>query len=192
MTTPNDPILTIVSGLPRSGTSMMMRMLDEGGLPVIVDHIRTADDDNPKGYYEFEPVKKTKEDASWLEESDGKVVKMIYRLLYDLPSDRLYHVLFMRRKLEEVLASQRVMLDRTGAGDGISDEQMKTMFLGELDAFYKWAAQQSHIRLLDVNYNEVQADPRKEVARVVEFLGQELDVDAMAAVVDKSLYRNRK
>ncbi len=171
---------------------MMMRMLDEGGLPVIVDHIRTADDDNPKGYYEFEPVKKTKEDASWLEESDGKVVKMIYRLLYDLPSDRLYHVLFMRRKLEEVLASQRVMLDRTGAGDGISDEQMKTMFLGELDAFYKWAAQQSHIRLLDVNYNEVQADPRKEVARVVEFLGQELDVDAMAAVVDKSLYRNRK
>ena len=80
--------IVIVSGLPRSGTSMMMRMLDAGGLPALTDNIRTADEDNPRGYYEFEPVKKTKEDASWLERAPGKVVKMVYRLLYDLPADR--------------------------------------------------------------------------------------------------------
>ena len=104
--------LTVVSGLPRSGTSMMMRMLEQGGLPVLIDGVRTADDDNPNGYYEFEAVKQTREDASWLEGSEGKAVKMVYRLLYDLPPDRAYRVLFMTRNLDEVLASQRVMLTR--------------------------------------------------------------------------------
>src|SRR5262245_35974300 len=99
--------LTIVSGLPRSGTSMMMRMLETGGLPVLTDDVRTPDDDNPNGYYEFEAVKQTKQDDSWLQSSEGKAVKMVYRLLYDLPKDRSYKVLFMRRKMEEVLASQK-------------------------------------------------------------------------------------
>ena len=102
MSTATSQFLTIVSGLPRSGTSMMMRMLDQGGLPAIIDGVRTADDDNPAGYYEFEAVKQTKEDPSWLENSEGKVVKMVYRLLYDLPTDRTYRVVFMRRKMEEL------------------------------------------------------------------------------------------
>jgi hypothetical protein len=184
--------LTIVSGLPRSGTSMMMRMLETGGLPVLTDHVRTADDDNPNGYYEFEAVKQTKEDESWLVGSEGKAVKMVYRLLYDLPADRTYKVLFMRRKLEEVLASQRVMLERHGMADGVKEEQMAALFRAEIDAFSKWVSQQRHIELIDVDYNRMQQDTRAEVARVNRFLGGILDEEAMESVVDGSLYRNRK
>lgn len=194
MTTSADKdFLTIVSGLPRSGTSMMMRMLETGGLPVMIDQIRTADDDNPNGYYEFEAVKQTKEDPSWLDDSAGKVVKMVYRLLYDLPEDRTYYVLFMGRELDEVLASQRVMLERNGTGsDGISDEQMRMMFQMEIDKFFKWIADRPCFKLIRVDYNALMHDPAAELAKVDEFLGGGLDVEAMAATVDKSLYRNRK
>jgi len=187
-----DEFLTIVSGLPRSGTSMMMRMLEMGGLPVLTDHIRTPDDDNPNGYYEFEAVKQTKEDDSWLEGAEGKAVKMVYRLLYDLPLNRTYRVLFMRRKLDEVLASQMVMLQRHGLVDGVREEQMAALFRAEIDGFYKWVAEQTHIQLIDVDYNRMQQDPKSEAARVNEFLGGSLNEDAMAEVVDASLYRNRK
>jgi hypothetical protein len=171
---------------------MMMRMLDMGGLPVLTDHIRTADDDNPNGYYEFEAVKQTKEDIGWLVGSEGKAVKMVYRLLYDLPTDRTYKVLFMRRKLDEVLASQKVMLERHGVADGVSEQQMAELFRSEIDAFYKWVAGQSHFELIDVDYNRMQQDTRAEVSRVNQFLGGMLDEQAMARVVDGSLYRNRK
>lgn len=184
--------LTIVSGLPRSGTSMMMRMLETGGLPVMTDRIREADDDNPNGYYEFEAVKQTKEDASWLESSNGKVVKMVYRLLYDLPEDRDYYVLFMARNLDEVLASQRVMLERSGVGsDGISDDQMRKMFQGEIKKFFDWIGDRPRFHCHRVDYNALMQDPYKELSRVNEFLGGGLDLDAMASTVDKSLYRNR-
>jgi hypothetical protein len=190
--TATDTFLTIVSGLPRSGTSMMMRMLEMGGMPVLIDHIRTADHDNPNGYYEFEAVKRTKQDSSWLDESPGKAVKMVYRLLYDLPADRSYRVLFMRRKLEEVLASQRTMLNRKAApGDSVSDEQMETLFRRELDAFYNWVPNQPHIELIDVDYNRILSDPITELARVHEFLGGAVDLAGMASVVDAKLYRNR-
>jgi hypothetical protein len=184
--------LTIVSGLPRSGTSMMMRMLESGGLPVLTDDVRTPDDDNPNGYYEFEAVKQTKEDPSWLEGSEGKAVKMVYRLLYDLPASRSYRVLFMRRHIDEVLASQRVMLQRHGLAEGVSEEQMAALFRAEIDAFYQWVKRQRHIEMLDVDYNRVVQNPKAEIDRVNSFLGNILDVDAMASVVDSSLYRNRK
>ncbi len=171
---------------------MMMRMLEQGGLAVLADHIRTADDDNPNGYYEFEAVKQTREDAAWLEGSEGKAVKMVYRLLYDLPADRSYRVLFMRRNLDEVLASQKVMLQRHGVADGVGEEQMAALFRSEIKSFYDWVAKQRHIALIDVDYNRVVESPQTEIARVNEFLGGVLDEHAMGAVVDESLYRNRK
>ena len=187
-----DTFLTIVSGLPRSGTSMMMRMLEMGGMPVLIDHIRTADHDNPNGYYEFEAVKRTKQDSSWLKGSAGKAVKMVYRLLYDLPADRSYRVLFMRRKLEEVLASQRTMLERKAdPGDAANDRQMETLFRRELQSFYDWVPRQRHIELIDVDYNRILTDPLIELNRVQEFLGGAVDLAAMASVVDSKLYRNR-
>jgi hypothetical protein len=183
--------LTIVSGLPRSGTSMMMRMLEQGGLPVLTDDVRAPDDDNPNGYYEFEAVKQTKEDPSWLDGSEGKAVKMVYRLLYDLPADRSYRVLFMRRNLEEILASQKVMLQRHGLADGVKEAQMAALFRAEIDAFYKWVARQPHIELTDVDYNRMVQQPRLEIGRINQFLSGALDEGAMAGVVDESLYRNR-
>ena len=187
------PFVTIVSGLPRSGTSMMMRMLEAGGLPAITDAVRAADVDNPRGYYEFEPAKKTKEDPSWLERADGKAVKMVYQLLYDLPSDRSYRVLFMRRAIDEVLDSQRTMLARLGRDDGgIPDEKMAALFRSQLAKFDAWALGQSHLARLDVDYNRMVADPRPLAESVAEFLGGGLDSEAMVAVVEPGLYRNRR
>lgn len=193
MSVATERFLTVVSGLPRSGTSMMMRMLEQGGLPVMIDGQRTADDDNPNGYYEFEAVKQTRENPTWLEGSDGKVVKMVYRLLYDLPNDRTYKVLFMTRELDEVLASQRVMLQRNGVpADAVSDEQMAAMFRSDLKKFREWQASAAHIDMIDVSYNAIQSEPMPTIRRINEFLGGGLDIDAMASVVDGSLYRNRK
>lgn len=185
--------ITIVSGLPRSGTSMMMRMLDLGGMPVVVDNLRTADVDNPRGYYEFEPAKKTKQDSSWLETAGGKAVKMIYQLLYDLPPGYEYRVLFMRRKMEEVLASQKKMLQRLGTDKGpqVSDDDMARLFQSQLKKFDLWLAGQPNFRRLDVLYHEMVADPAPVVDQINAFLGGTLDARAMREVVEPTLYRNR-
>ena len=184
--------LTIVSGLPRSGTSMMMKMAEAGGIPVIIDNIRTADEDNPKGYYEFEPVKKTKEDASWVSGAEGKCVKMVYRLLYDMPAGHKYRVLFMRRHLDEVLKSQEVMLERSGKqGGGLSDEQFKSLFQKEIDKCLQWVADQPNIECIQVDYNQMLAEPQPLVEQINEFLGGGLNVEAMVGVVDPKLYRQR-
>jgi hypothetical protein len=184
--------ITIVAGLPRSGTSMMMRMLEAGGIPALIDHERTPDEDNPNGYYEFEAVKQTKADQSWLQDAPGKVVKMVYRLLYDLPAEPSYRVIFMRRKLEEVLASQRKMLERNGRATAAGqDDQVAKLFLSELAKFDAWIAQQPNFQVLNVDYNQVLADPCRQVARINEFCGGQLNEEAMATVVDPQLYRNR-
>lgn len=186
-------MVTIVSGLPRSGTSMMMQMLDKGGIPALTDQIRVADEDNPKGYYEFEAVKKTKQDASWLKQARGKVVKMVYRLLGDLPPDYTYKVVYMRRKLEEVIASQNVMLDRSGKqGGGLSDDKLLAVFRAEIDKSNKWLAEQPNFEVLYINYNEMLSNPAPQVAKINEFLGGGLDTQAMLAVVDPTLYRQRR
>jgi hypothetical protein len=189
--TQSNGYLTIVSGLPRSGTSMMMRMLEAGGMPVLIDNIRVADDDNPRGYYEFEPVKQTKRDPSWVNSAGGMAVKMVYRLLYDLPADKSYRVIFMRRNLDEVLASQRKMLSRDGRGDEIQDAEMAALFRSELARFETWVKQQPNFSLIEVDYNELLKNAEPIVRQTVEFLDGSVDAAAMSAVVDPTLYRNR-
>ena len=186
------PFITIVSGLPRSGTSMMMQAIEAGGLPALADHVRTKDEDNPKGYYEFEPVKKTKEDPSWVPGARGKVVKMVYSLLYDLPETYEYRVIFMRRNMDEVLASQKKMLERSGKkGASVSDEKLAELFTAQLAKFDRWVEARSNIALLSINYKDMIASPKAECEKIGEFLGGVLDTDAAAAAVDPSLYRNR-
>jgi len=186
------PFITIVSGLPRSGTSMMMQVIEAGGVPALTDNLRTRDEDNPQGYYEFEPVKKTKEDPSWVPGARGKVVKMVYRLLYDLPDDQEYRVIFMRRNIDEVLASQKIMLQRSGKqGAAISDERLKELFVGELEKFEHWIATRKNFSILSVDYSDMVASPATQCKRINEFLGGILDCDRAAAAVDPSLYRNR-
>lgn len=185
--------ITIVSGLPRSGTSMVMKMLEAGGIPPLTDHIRTADSDNPKGYYEYERVKKLRDgDTDWLPESQGKAVKIIAALLTHLPPDYEYRVLFMRRKMEEVLASQTQMLENRGEESKVDDETMKDLFKKHIQQVRAWMNSQPNLLYLDLDYNAMLANPAPYVRQINQFLGGSLDEEKMLAVIDPSLYRQRQ
>ena len=171
----------------------MMQMLSAGGLPALTDQVRAADEDNPRGYLEFERVKQIRQDKAWLNEAAGKAVKMVHLLLYDLPQDRPYRVVFMRRNLAEVLASQRKMLARQGkAGAQMPEEQLRSVFEDQVKKVTSWMKSQPNMKSIDVTYHELIADPRGHAERLNEFLGGGLDVDAMVGAVDPNLYRNRK
>jgi hypothetical protein len=186
-------IITVVSGLPRSGTSMMMKMLEAGGIPPLTDKIRTADEDNPKGYYEFERVKQIEHDQSWLEDAKGKAVKMISGLLKHLPQGYTYKVIFMRRQMEEILASQRQMLVRRGEPtDTISDEKMAELFRAHLKQVQTWIDESPNVEVIYVSYNEILEDPDTHVKRINQLLGNTLNVKNMVGVVDQRLYRQRR
>jgi len=189
---PKKQPIVVVSGLPRSGTSMMMKMLEAGGLKLVTDSIRSADEDNPNGYFEFERVKQmTAGDRAWLDETGGKVVKVISALLEHLPADRHYKVLFMEREIKEVLASQKKMLDHRGEASRVSDEEMAEQYRVHLKAVKPWLARQPHMEVLYVGYNSMMSDPEPLCRRVVEFLGMPLDLEKMRAVPNAKLYRNR-
>ncbi len=183
----------VVSGLPRSGTSMMMKMLEAGGIPPITDELREADVDNPKGYYEFERVKQMdKGDIAWVPDAQGKVVKVISALLKHLPSDYPYKVIFIRRNMAEILASQRKMLVHRGEDpDKMDDEQMAMLFEKHVAQVEAWMAAQPNIEVLYVHYSDILSDPLPQITAVNNFLGNILDEQAMAEVVDPNLYRNR-
>lgn len=184
--------ITVVSGLPRSGTSMMMKMLTAGGLEALTDNIRIADEDNPKGYFEFEMVKKLGADHSWLPDARGKCVKIVSSILKHLPQDFTYKIIFMHRNIEEVLASQQQMLVRRGEPtDTVSNEKMMQTFTRHLKDIETWLTAQPNISTLDISYNEMIANPEPDVRRIKDFLKVELDADRMVAAVDKNLYRNR-
>lgn len=188
----NHQTITIVSGLPRSGTSMMMKMLEAGGLEPLTDNIRVADDDNPKGYFEFERVKQIEQDKGWLEDARGRVVKLISALLKHLPDGYNYKVVFMRRNMQEILDSQRQMMIRRGERtDTVPDEKMAAMFEKHLAQVESWLATQPNIDPIFVSYNEVIRNSRPHAERINSFLGGSLDVDQMVAVVDRALYRQQ-
>lgn len=188
-----EEMITIVSGLPRSGTSLMMKMLDAGGIPPLTDEIRAADTDNPRGYYEFEQVKKLdKGDTAWLAEAQGKAVKVISMLLKHLPPDYTYRVIFMQRHLDETLASQKKMLNhRDKPTDAVSDEEMKALFQKHLQQIEVWLAIQPNLSVLYVNYNELLADPTEQIQQINRFLGGQVNEEKMSEVIDPKLYRQR-
>jgi hypothetical protein len=186
------PII-IVSGLPRSGTSMMMKILEAGGLPVLTDALRTADDDNPKGYYEYERVKQLdKGDVAWLASAQGKVVKVISALLPHLPATHQYRVIFMQRKLAEVLASQRKMLANRGEQMGAAeDSALAALFEKHLQTTKAWLQTQPNITVLDVDYNQLVVAPTAYLRAINHFLDDKLDLIQMGQAVDPTLHRNR-
>lgn len=185
--------VVVVSGLPRSGTSMAMKMLEAGGLPLVTDRQREADIDNPKGYFEDERVKDLgdMDDRSWITESRGKGIKVVSSLLQHLPRDLNYKILFMRRNLLEVIASQNKMLERRGEGSETEDERMIELYESHLRRVKAMLRHGPHLSALDVHYTAVLESPRQEAERMVGFLGFDLDVAKMTAVVDERLYRNR-
>lgn len=185
-------MITIVSGLPRSGTSLMMRMLEAGGMEVVKDDIRKADEDNPYGYYEFEKVKKIEEDSSWLDSTQGRVFKMVSMLLYHLPADKDYKIIFMKRNMHEMLNSQRIMLGRHGNDKAqVDNEEMGRLYGKHLTQIEKWLEKQDNMDILYISYNDIIERPSENTEMVNQFLGNGLDVKKMVKVVDKSLYRNR-
>ena len=186
--------IVVVSGLPRSGTSMMMQMLEAGGMDVLTDGRRTADEDNLKGYYEFEKVKSLKTDNSWLPRAAGKAVKIISELLRHLPGTHSYRIIFMRRAMEEILASQDRMLIRRGVVQSAQadHEEIARIFRKHLQQTETWLSGQPFIQTLYSDHRQVLANPPREAARINAFLNNRLDEAAMAAAIDPSLYRQRQ
>ena len=187
------PPIIVVSGLPRSGTSLMMSMLAAGGLQVLTDRLRTADDDNPVGYFELEDVKKLmKGDRDWLADANGKAVKVISTLLPYLPDDHHYRIVFMRRAIEEVLASQRKMLINRGEQpDKISDEQISQMFKEDLLQSELWINSRSNVTSININYRLLMSNPKPVIAEINRYLGGNLNESQMLGTINPSLYRHR-
>ncbi len=180
--------IVIVSGLPRSGTSMMMQMLSAGGVEVLSDGIRTKDKSNPQGYFELEKVKLLHKENDWLDEAQGKCVKVIAQLLKHLPVGYRYKVVFMNRAIEEVVVSQEVMLKDHGRRPRSGVEQA---YLKELELVDIWAHSEPGVEMMKLNYAEVIDNPKNTAEILEKFIGKQLDLDAMKATVNPDLYRNR-
>lgn len=188
------PII-VVSGLPRSGTSMMMKMLEAGGIPIVSDGERRADDDNPKGYYELERIKELDKgkDKGWVKALRGKAVKVISFLLKDLPEGNRYQVIFVRRDLRELMASQNKMLQHLGVDfNPADDEKMIANYEKHLSQVERMLKENDRFDVLYLHHRAILNDPAAAAGAVCDFVRNELNQGAMAGVVDPSLYRNRK
>ena len=184
----------VVSGLPRSGTSMMMKMLDAAALPIMTDNERAADEDNPKGYFEYARVKNLKDEAdkSWVREARGQVLKVISHLLETLPDENFYRVILVRRDFDEIIASQNKMLERRGEENQVADSTVKEAYIRHLVDIRYMVRRRPNFEMIEVQFMQAMEAPRIFATDVNKFLGGNLDVESMMAVVDLELYRNRK
>ncbi len=186
--------IVIVSGLPRSGTSMTMKMLEAGGMELVTDGTRAADESNPRGYFELERVLTLDKsaDKTWLEGARGKAIKIISMLLTHLPEVHNYRVIFMRRHLQEVIVSQNKMLVQRGeADDTTSNARMIELYEAHLNKIARFLSGRGCFEVLEVEYKDVLDQPVEQARRINRFLGGRLDTTRMAAVVEQELYRNR-
>jgi len=171
---------------------MVMKMLEAGGVEIVTDSVREPDIDNPDGYYEYEKVKDLDKDSAWLRNMGGKAIKVISMLLYHLPGNVNYKIIFVLRHMQEVLRSQRKMLERLGKSQYDIDEAVLAQkFSSHLDKIATWIKNQKNIECFYINYNQVLQDPLKCSRGIVDFVDRPLDVEAMAAVANPALYRNR-
>ena len=186
--------IVVVSGLPRSGTSMAMKMLDAGGMPILTDGVRGPDESNPRGYYELETVKElhTQRETAWLDGARGRAVKIVSFLLTWLPETHDYQVIFMQRDLREVIASETTMLLKRGQDIQVSsEEQTRMVYKQHLDKVEKFLANRRCFTTLLVNYRDALERPEEAARRMRGFVGRSLDIEQMARVADPALYRNR-
>jgi len=186
------PPIIIVTGLPRSGTSMVMRMLQAGGVEVTTDGERRADEDNPLGYFEFEKAIELAKDTSWIQQARGKVVKIVAQLLPHLPAKEHYHIIFMERDLAEVVASQKAMLARQSRrGAELDEQKLRDTYTSQLNRVHTQLARRPEVRMLCVNYADLVADPTTQVSALAEFLGAPFDLHAAAGAVRPDLHRQK-
>lgn len=184
-------MITVVSGLPRSGTSLMMQMLAAGGLPILTDQQRQPDIDNPRGYCEWEPVKLLPKQPQRIDEAENKAVKIISELLFSLPRGRDYKLIFMERPLPEVLASQDEMLKRRGLTTLVDHALLTQGFREHLEQVVSWLELREEIPVCRMGFRKVLRDPSGCAQTICDFLKLNLNVEEMARAVDISLYRNR-
>lgn len=183
--------IIIVSGLPRSGTSMMMGMLQAGGVQILTDHQRQADIDNPRGYYEYEKVKHLKKDNTWLTQHTGKAIKIVSPLLQYLPKNLSYKVIFMNRNLDEVLISQQKMRERQGVIREVGQIDLRFAFEKHLNEIYTNLKTSNNMDVLYLDYDKVIADPVSVIYAVNEFLNLDLPLNIVSSTIRIELYRNR-
>jgi hypothetical protein len=184
-------MITIVSGLPRSGTSLMMQMLAAGGMVILTDSERKPDVDNPRGYCEWEPAKLLPKQPELIDQAEGKAVKVISQLLLSIPRGRDYKVIFMERPLPEILDSQDEMLRRRGKPDSVSHEALTSAFKDHLTEVSTRLENRPDIPVLRMGYRRLVNDPTGNSKSINDFLALDLNIEAMARQVDLLLYRNR-
>jgi hypothetical protein len=185
-------MITIVSGLPRSGTSLMMQMLAAGGMPALTDRERQADADNPRGYFEWERIKLLPQQPDCIQEAEGKVVKVISQLLFALPAGQNYRIIFMQRPLVEVVASQAEMIRRRGTtGAALPPAALLAGLGSHLNQVNAWLKDKANISVHRVEHHDVVREPLRIAESIQQFLNIPLDVIAMAQQIDASLYRQR-
>lgn len=184
-------MIVVVSGLPRSGTSLLMQMLKAGGLPVLTDGLRVADEDNPRGYFEWEPAKRLPREPELIRMAEGKAVKIVSSLLWALPPGYEYRVLYMERPLAEVAASQVAMIRRHGGAAPLEGEALVRALAAHQQQVLALVRQIPGAALCTVRYHDVLADPFQQARRIANFLGMPLDCEAMARQADRRLYRQR-
>ena len=192
---PVDEAVQVVAGLPRSGTSMVMQMLVAGGMDPLCDDKREADDSNPRGYLELERVKSLGRDASWLgQQGRGKVTKIVAPLIPALQRNPRYQVVFIHRDLDEVVASQRAMLERLGrkGAKHLTADQLKRQFRQQVVRARSVLQGLPSTRVLDVRHENILKHPQDAAREIAGFFRAGLDIDAMAACVDPSLHREKK
>ncbi|MCX7696481.1 MAG: alkaline phosphatase family protein [Bacteroidales bacterium] len=180
--------IVVVSGLPRSGTSLMMQMLEAGGMRILTDNLRKPDEHNPRGYYEYEPVKNLHKDNSFMKEAIGKAVKIIAQLLPYIPLDYKYKIIFMHRDMNEILQSQQKML---GRDPSIFPSGLANIFQKQLQVVDNWIKEHPEFEILHVNHQDVIKQPFAVASKINEFLDYSLDTYNMIKVVDPNLYRNK-
>jgi hypothetical protein len=184
-------VIVVASGLPRSGTSLLMQMLKAGGLPVLTDGLRVADEDNPRGYFEWEPAKRLPREPELIRMAEGKAVKIVSSLLWALPPGYEYRVLYMERPLAEVAASQVAMIRRHGGAAPLEGEALVRALAAHQQQVLALVRQIPGVALCTVRYHDVLADPFQQARRIANFLGMPLDCEAMARQADRRLYRQR-
>ncbi|RIK96576.1 MAG: sulfotransferase family protein [Proteobacteria bacterium] len=186
--------VTVVTGLPRSGTSLAMQMLRAGGIPLLADERRAPDADNPRGYFEYEPVRRLARDAGWMAEAVGRAVKVVAPLARHLPPGFEYRVLLVRRDLAEVIASQERMLARRGEPNagGLAPERLAAVLAAQLAETAAFFARSAGVRTLPLEHAALLRDPAAAAAAIDAFLGGGLDRAAMCAVVEPALHRERR
>jgi hypothetical protein len=178
---------------------MAMKMLAAGGMPILTDGVRTPDESNPKGYYEYEAVKELHKqgDTRWLIDARGKAIKIVSFLLTWLPETNDYKVIFMQRDLREVVASETTMLKKRGEDAAASssapadEEQTRAVYQQHLEKVKRFMANRSCFSTLTIGYRDALDRPQEAAQRIREFVDHPLNVDEMAQVADPSLYRNR-